>query len=265
MTDEGCLVPLPWETRNLGIAAFALSPAFLAKPDETRLCAELAGADAAHDRYFVEARLGFDSAITRLLEAHGFYFVEATVCPHVRLTRYEPLRRFLADPGSFLPARYPPAGLTTAVLERGHAALCDHVRRIAGESFSTDRFHGDYNCDSALAGRRYSLWVDDLLADPGVAFDVLHLKSEPIAFMARKGGHLVLAGFAKRYSGAGLGDFFWLHTLARVQAAGLKDVHTRVTLRNVAVLNLYARLQFKFRDPGATFHLWRRAEAAPAV
>ena len=30
----------------------------------------------------------------------------------------------------------------------------------------------------------------------------------------------------------------------------------RIAVNNTAVLSLYARLQFTFRDPQSTFHLW---------
>jgi ribosomal protein S18 acetylase RimI-like enzyme len=266
MADGECLQPLPWETRNLGVPAYALSPAFLERPDESALREALARADEAHQgRYFVQARFGHDSATSSMLERRGFYFVEATVWTRARLANNECLRRYATDPGSFLTARHRLQDLRTAVLQRSDAPACEAVRAIAVEAFSADRFHADHNCDAGVAGRRYGNWVGDLLGDTQVEFDVLYLKERPIAFMARKDAQLLLGGFERRYAGAGLGDFFWLHALGRTRAAGLEEARALISLANIPVLNLYARLGFKFRDPGATFHLWRQAEAAPAV
>jgi ribosomal protein S18 acetylase RimI-like enzyme len=74
--------------------------------------------------------------------------------------------------------------------------------------------------------------------------------------MASRGGNLLLAGFDRRHANAGLGEFFWLSVCDRLRARGVRRVTTRISVNNIAVLNLYARLNFKFRDPEMTFHLW---------
>jgi len=258
MPDGGCLKPLPWETRNLGIASFAVNDAFLERPDERLLKECLAREADAHGSFFVQARFKTDTGISRVLEKNGFYFVEATVCPHSNLSKNGQLRTFAIDPASFLPARYALADIERVSLDRNDSARCDAVRQIAGESFSDDRFHADYNCEQSVADRRFVYWVDDLMADPGVVFDVMLLKERPIAFMARKSEDLILAGFARKYAGAGLGDFLWLSVLRQLKEAGLNQARTLISVRNILVLNLYARLGFKFRDPCATFHYWKR-------
>jgi GNAT superfamily N-acetyltransferase len=194
------------------------------------------------------------------LAASGFYFVEATICPHIVLDKSGALRDFAADPGSFLPARHSLADFRTVSLERTDAALRAAVRGIAGESFSDDRFHGDHNCGQGVADRRFQFWVDDLTGDPGVAFDILLLRERPIGFMARRAEDLILAGFARKFTGAGLGDFLWLSVLRKLKEAGLNQARSLISVRNIPVLNLYARLGFKFRDPRATFHYWRRLD-----
>jgi len=208
----------------------------------------------------VQARVRLDTSLMRVLAGSGFYLVEATICPLVVLEKSGPLRDFVANPSSFLPARYALADIRIVSLERTDAALCAAVRKTAGESFSDDRFHADHNCEQSVADRRFVYWVDDLTGDPGVAFDVMLLKERPIGFMARKAEDLILAGFARKYTGAGLGDFLWLSVLRKLKEAGLNQARTLISVRNTSVLNLYARLGFKFRDPRVTFHYWRRLD-----
>ncbi len=261
MSDSGGLVPLPWEQRNLGIPAFRLGDAFIEHADEETLRACLATQARQCEEFFVQARVRFDTSLMRVLAGSGFYLVEATICPLAVLENNGPLRDFVADPGSFLPARYVLADIRTVILDRTDAALGAAVRRIAGESFSDDRFHADHNCDQAVADRRFVYWVDDLTGDPEVAFDVMLLKERPIGFMARKAEDLILAGFARKFVGAGLGDFLWLSVLRKLKDAGLNQARTLISIRNTSVLNLYARLGFKFRDPRVTFHYWKRLDA----
>ena len=80
--------------------------------------------------------------------------------------------------------------------------------------------------------------------------------------MASRGGDLLLAGFARKYAGGGLGEFFWLRVLQNLGADGVDRVSTLISINNLSVLNLYARMGFKFRDSRATFHLWGRPRAA---
>jgi len=263
MSSAGeCLVPLPWETRNLGMTSFALADAFLARPDEDLLRNVLAEA-ARRGRIFVQARIAIDSGLSRVLEGCGFYFVEATVCPHTSLAANTALRGFKADPRQFLPARYRKANLEVVLPGKRAASHGAAVRRIAGEAFTTDRFHVDHNCEPGIASRRYQFWIDDLLRDAGVAFDLLLHRGGTIAFMARRAERLLLAGFEKKYVNSGLGEFLWLAAMQHMAGAGMKRADTLVSVNNTASLNLHARIGFKFREPRATFHYWSQPAGSP--
>jgi ribosomal protein S18 acetylase RimI-like enzyme len=251
-------VPLPWETRNLGVESYGLSDAFLAAPDGPLLAGTLADLRNAHRSFFVQARFAPDSRIAQLLETHGFYFVESTLRPTASLTSCEALDRFAAEPSSVLPRRYAESDLALRNVSPSDGEAAAAIRSIAGQSFVDDRFHADHNCPPGAADRRYRLWVDDLLADGAVRFQVLALRASPIAFMASRDSDLLLAGFERRYANAGLGEFFWLLVLSRLRADGVTRVRTRISVNNGAALNLYARLNFRLRDPESTFHLWAR-------
>ena len=263
MSDNGCLIPLPWETRNLGIASFSLSEAFPGDCDETKLRISMEQKAKEHGSFFVQARIKMDTRLAQLLERNGFYFVETTVYVLNILHRNSQLRSFVSDNSLFLPPRYNRSDLVAASLNRDDAALCAAVKRIASESFTEDRFHVDHNCARDVANRRFVYWLEDLLGDAKVVLYVLFHKQEPIAFMARKADHLMLSGFAKKYVSAGLGEYFWLSVLKQMKQEGMKHARGVVSVRNIPSLNLCARTGFKLRDAVATFHYWHRSGTAP--
>lgn len=251
-----CLQPIPWETRNLGRPAFALSDTFLVAPDERVLTDALAAADREHSATFVQARFSPESQRAALLGRHGFYFVETALSPSVHLGRCAALQRFRSDVSAVVPRRWDVTDLALVPIGAADADLADAVRAIAAESFVDDRFHHDHGCPPALASRRYALWTDDLLDDATVIVRVLLLGAEPIGFMISRKGQLLLAGFSRRYAGAGLGEFLWLSSLSALYDDGVMQVRTVISTNNVPVLNLYARLGFRLGEPRSTFHRW---------
>lgn len=263
MGDSDCLEALPWETRNLGIASFSVSSWFVANPDGDTLTRRLAALQDTHGSYFVQARFPSDTKLAQLLEQRGFYFVELVLSPHVALSKYAVLDRFVADPARVLAGRCDLSELDVTEVAAAERAMAAAVRTIAGESFVDDRFHVDHNCDHEAANRRYQFWVDDLLGDSAVRCHVLLLRKQPVGFLASKGGDLLLAAFARRYAGAGLGEYFWLRVLQDLRHKGVKVVRTVVSASNLSALNLYGRLQFKFGAPRSTFHLWERRDIVP--
>jgi len=263
MSDSGCLIPLPWETRNLGIESFSLSEAFLRHWDETMLHTAMEQKAKDHGSFFIQARIGIDTRLAQLLERNGFYFVEATVDVLNVFRRNTKLQSFVSDRSSFLPPRYSASDLTIDALDKTDSVLCAAVKQIAAESFTEDRFHVDHNCAKSIADRRFVYWIQDLLGDAKVVMDVLLFKREPIAFMARKTDHFMLSGFAKKYVSAGLGDYFWLSVIEQVKQAGIGHARGLVSIRNIPSLNLCCRTGFKFRETFVTFHYWNRPNAAP--
>lgn len=252
-----CLYATPWESRNLGVEAFAIHPDFVGAPDEERLRAELDRYRQAQARIFIHARIGKnDFGLNRLLERSGFYFVEQTVDPYVVFNKCKPLQNFQAQPQEFVPRRYDHADLVVVPLDKTDQDSCRQVEAIACASFADDRFHLDPNCTPELADQRFGFWVRDLFANHQVHFSLLKHREEVAGFMARQGDHLILAGLASKYKASGLGDYLWLGVCAEMANAGLTQAHTLISANNTGVLNLYARLGFKFRNPAVTFHYW---------
>lgn len=257
MLNTTCLQEIPWETRNLGMRSFAVAKNFSQYQDRAFLQEEINRKIEEFGPIFIQARISkTDMRVAILLESLGFYFVETALVPYSVMKKNDALNEFLTDKRKFVPSRYELENLKLCEVDKNDNAVCGVVKGIAEESFSDDRFHLDPNCEEEIADRRYSYWVEDMLNDDSTAISVLQLSGKIIAFMARKECSLLLAGFSQQYLKSGLGDFLWLSVLEQMLSQGLTQTDTMISANNTAVLNLYARIGFKFKDPTATFHYW---------
>ncbi len=257
MAESDLLHPVPWETRNLGIESFEVTAAHFERGDEAALDRALREKIETHGRIFAQARAGKDHlAAIAGLEGLGFRAIEMILEPHTPLASNTALAQFISDRQAFLPRDQRIADWCVDILDRGDSARCDRVRAIAAESFSNDRFHLDPRCDEETANRRFALWADDLLADERVTVHLMSTAGQAEAFLARRGDNMILVGFSRRQMGKGLAKFFWLSVLEQMAAEGLPQMRTVISVNNLPVLNLHARLGFKFRHPATTLHLW---------
>lgn len=251
------IVETPWETRNLGIPSYSIEQEFYTSPDFDALKRTIERLHRAHTSFFISTRIEKSSLVYAAeLERLGFYLIECVVTPFMRLQRNEILTKFHKHPMEVVPRKYRVKDLEFVIVDRQKHFPADRLRTIARESFSDDRFHLDYQCPKSIADRRFSYWVDDLLSDQHVMIGVLTLEGDSIGFMAFKENCLILAGFAKRYIKSGLGDFLWLSTCQVLQERGYHLVETHISINNLPVLNLYARLGFKFKETQYSFHFW---------
>ena len=251
-----CFSQLPYETRNLGMPAYNLQEACIQAGDESMLLAGLTGLRAEHPRFFVQARIEKAQAHRiPLVSRCGFIYVETAVTPYSQLRNNRILQSFCTDRQQFLPGRYDLAEVAVTAVDPADQAMIDVIRSIAAESFVDDRFHLDPFCPPTVADHRYVCWVDDLLQS-GATFTMLLVRGEPAGFMINRADYLVLAGFTRKYASGGLGDYLWLSVLENLQTAGHATAVTQIAVNNIAVLNLYVRLGFKFKAPVAIFHLW---------
>jgi hypothetical protein len=254
---SNCFIPLDYESRNLGMPAFALQDNFIAASDESLLKNSITGLAEEHKNFFAQARVEKDCFnIIPLLGRCGFMYIETAITPFTILTKNPVLQTFLADRKVFLPKRYNCEDITLTTLTEVDTSRAAEVRLIASESFVDDRFHLDPYCSKDLADGRYAYWVDDLMRSDAI-FQLLKLRDELVGFMIRQKDRLVLAGFSRKYAASGLGDYLWLSVLASMLDEGLASTITQISVNNTNVLNLYARLAFKFKSPAALFHLWR--------
>lgn len=247
----------PWETRNLGVPSYALADGFRDAPDFPALEGSMRELAARHGRLFVAARLPRENlALIPGLQQIGFYLVECTLVPTMALHKNPVLLGFERDASTFIPTRYRRADLVFLTLASITPEWVRTLKATARSAFSGDRFHVDHRCPPEIADRRFAFWMDDLIADPNVKFDVLRLKGEPIAFFARKANHQIVSGFIPERATSGLGEFFWLSTCAAVKAEGHAFVHSRISCNNLPSVNLCARCGYRFKETSYTFHFW---------
>lgn len=257
MVINECLVSIPWETRNLGVASFEVTQQFIDNPDEENLKYAIKDKIEQHNRIFIQARVAKDSyTAVAILEKTGFYFVEAVLVPYTNMRENAVIERFISNKSEFIPEHYASSDWTVVRMNKKDTSLCLRIKEIATESFSDDRFHIDPQCSEEIASARFSFWVDDLLADEKVSFYTMDYLGQVQAFMACKSNNLVLGGLSKRCAGKGLGKFFWLSVLEDMCNQGLHQVQTLISVNNIPVLNLYVRLGFKFKNPAVTLHCW---------
>jgi hypothetical protein len=252
------LVETPWETRNLELPSYAVRPEFFQSPDFRAFKEALDALRERHGKYFVFARIAKE--LLRWapgLAGCGFSVVEGVLSLHSVLEKNEVFQRFLKDPGAALPGECQVTPPEFVTLRQDRDFPGDSLRGIALESFSDDRFHQDPRCPEERANRRFRFWVDDLMSDRATEFDALRLDAEVIGFLARQENRILLAGFARRMIGKGLGRFLFLGACRAMWEARHDTVDGgKISMNNMPILNLYAQLGFRFKAPGYTFHYW---------
>lgn len=184
-----------------------------------------------------------------LLEAHGFRFIEMV---------YQPELARLANAEAS--SDWPRLAVSLATAEDLPTVL-----EIAGSAFRSERFHMDPRLDSALADQRYRNWVSSSVSHPTQRLDVLRDQGRIVAFFitelqADGTCYWHLTAVTPDAQGQGYGRRAWLTMLHQARDQGAMRVQTCIAARNHRVLNLYARLGFRFPPPLMTFH-WVRSTA----
>ena len=133
------------------------------------------------------------------------------------------------------------------------------LMEIAGSVFRNERFHVDPRLDSRLGDERYRRWVNNSLNHPQQRLYIVRDGTQPVAFfltemLADGTCYWHLNAVAPQAQGQGYGRRVWQAMLCEANNAGAQRVRTCIVARNFRVLNLYARLGFRFPPPLMTFH-----------
>lgn len=210
----------PWDQRIFNLPTWEV-----VAPDES-LLAEL-GAHPGHYTVKIDPL-----ASTEALQRHDFYYCDTLIEPYVDYDRF---REHPHDEIS----------IVERPLREDMMALCHGM-------FNHGRFHRDFNIDPRLADRRYNQWVGQL-CEEGNAFALLY-KGETAAFIGYRGNKLVLHAIAERFQGRGLAKFMWSRVCKELFDRGRSELCSSVSASNLAVVNLYASLGFRFRMPLDIYH-----------
>lgn len=209
----------PWDSAALGCDTFELANA----------SAEAMAQLGAPGHYTVKVDPLSDK---RILHENGFYYCDTLLEPYCGRER-------------FAGATHPDATLTR------EAPLAD-LLPICHGAFDHGRFHRDFRIRRELADRRYDEWLKQLHA-AGKVHGLLH-RGGLAGFIAAEGGKLVLHAVAQQHRGRGLARYWWTALCRELFAADHREVTSSISAANLAALNLYAALGFRFRNPSDVYH-----------
>lgn len=223
--DASGLKPTPWDAAALGGETFEV----MRPRDEALLRA------AASTPGHYTARIG-PLESKALLHRYGFYYCDTLLQPHCSRERF----RGAHDPRASILASVDVSELVAL----GHGA------------FAHDRFHRDFQVDPEAADRRYDRWLAQLHAE-GRTFG-LAWEGALAAFFAVTdgpvGAHLVLHAVGERFRGRGLAKYLWTAGCEALFERGHTELTSSVSATNLAVVNLYASLGFRFQEPVDLYH-----------
>lgn len=220
MSADAAIAATPWDARVFGFDTYEIaevSEAVLKK--------------AATMRGHFTARVD-PLASKELLQRHGFYYCDTLIEPHCAADRF---RDHVHDA----------IGLARAV-------PFGKVRTFAHGAFRHGRFHRDFNIDPRLADARYEAWLEELCGS-GRCFGLLHDR-DLAGFLCHDGNRIVLHALGEASRGKGLAKFFWSAACRALFAEGHKTLQSSVSVSNMAVVNLYASLGFRFKNPKDIYH-----------
>lgn len=175
------------------------------------------------------------------LQRQGFHFIELNYHPEVSGLQQLDL---------------PSDGIS---IERAGALDRDTLVDIAGQVFEHGRFHQDPKLGAEVGNRRYGIWMKNAFAHPAqtvfqcleqgrvVGFFVVEYPGESKAYWS-------LIGLAPGMGGQGLGTRVWQAMMRYHRDEGLQSIQTSISSHNIPILNLYAKLGFRFPLPDVTFH-----------
>ena len=122
-----------------------------------------------------------------------------------------------------------------------HTATDDQLRQVLntireGDVFTTDRIALDPFFSSKLAGRRYALWMNDVLKDKHASMILISYKGVDIGFSVHvnKGNHyeMLLGGLFPEYLQSGLGLILSYGGLVAAYEEGARRVRSHVSSNN---------------------------------
>jgi RimJ/RimL family protein N-acetyltransferase len=240
---------VPWDTRIMGVVCGQLEDLTVGTDDDTRaVLADVLAWSESVSAGFMSCRLDHRALRESMaIESIGFRYVETILRPALSLTS--------------------PIDAPGTQLEVGVAGPADAsaLERIARRAFTTGRFAMDWRLPVTVNGERYAAWVRTSMAGGSHQVFAARDRGEVVGLFItedRDDGtaywHLTAMDPARQ--GQGLGKQVWHRMLRRHREDGMRAVETRISSHNSAVLNLYARLGFRFEDPEMTLH-WVRPKA----
>ncbi len=220
MSDNTQIKPVPWDQRAFGFDCYEII-------DASPVVLERSLATPGHYTAKVDP-LADKSA----LQKYGYYYCDTLIEPWCTSDRL---------------VKFPHAGVSFS-----STVPIDALVDICRNAFLYGRFHRDFNVDPKMADMRYENWLRDLHA-AGKVYGLL-LEGSIAGFIAHSGGKLVLHAMSPAYRGKRLAKFFWSKVCRQLFDDGHAEIGSSISFVNIAVINLYAALGFRFRTPVDVYH-----------
>ena len=210
---------VPWDSAALGCEAY-----------ELRSTAPEALAQArAPGHYTVRVDPLADK---RILHENGFYYCDTLIEPFCAAREFKPQPQ-------------PAASVS-------RDAALEPLLAICRGAFEQGRVHRDFNVERARAELRYENWLRTLYA-AGKVYGLVW-EDELAGFIAHEGGKLVLHALGAKHRGRGLARHLWSAVCAELVRQGAQELTSSISATNLAALNLYVSLGFRFRNPVDVYH-----------
>jgi len=131
------------------------------------------------------------------------------------------------------------------------SARISDLIRIASDAFH-GRFHRDFHVDKKLADLRYVNWLKEFYKTGQLL--ALKYNNELAGFFALSKNRIRLHAMDKKFRGKGLAKYLWSAACRELFNKGYPELESSISVSNIAALNLYRSLGFKFRNPLDVYH-----------
>lgn len=220
MNKLSFLTPTPWDSIAFHLNTFEIN-------DYSREALSEASETTGHYTVKINPLISKD-----LLHEFGFYYCDTLIEPFCLCQDFSPFEN-------------------SAVSIRKDMEL-KPLLNICNSAFVHGRFHRDFNLERPNADSRYKSWLAQLHEAQNVYG--LFYNSALAGFMALDGCKLVLHAVSDDMRGKGIAKYLWTPICKMLFEAGHEEIYSSVSASNLAVVNLYARLGFKFRNPVDVYH-----------
>jgi L-amino acid N-acyltransferase YncA len=221
MAKFSSVIETPWDARALGIATFEIKS----------LSEEVLKEVATRSGHFT-AKV-HPLASKKILQDYGFYYCDTLIEPYCTLEKFIPFE--------------------SKEVHISRSAAVEDLVAISRNAFIYGRFHRDFNIDQERADLRYVMWLKDLY-NSGDVFGLMY-HDELAGFLGYSQNRIVLNAISENYRGRGLAKYLWSAACKELFDLGHHEITSSISASNVAVLNLYASLGFRFRNPLDVYHL----------
>jgi hypothetical protein len=253
--DSGPLTyaSVPWDSEFFGFPIFQLSLEKVNAELLTRYLPDFLNTRTDGFPCLVSVKMPTSCVdLTSALANCGFYPVETLFEMRLKFVNYKPLmvrdfKHLCLRPAS-------EADLPTLI-------------EMAGNSFSTDRFHLDPHLSSEKADLRFQSWINQAwkMGEPILVMEdseeqsvqgFLHYRPLPMNSV-----ELSLTAVSSNRKIMGLGVIFYQKFITELKNIGFISAVTMVSVNNLSAINLLSAIGFTFKNAVLTMHYFKQGSA----